>query len=120
MCSLTMEQPVLRIRKIYAPPAAVLLCSGEIDLTNVGRLRSALAGAIQTGLPQIEVDLRAVSFFDSTALDALLEAHRALAPPGRVLRVTASPWGRKLLHMTRLDRLFEVQTDDPGESSPVS
>jgi anti-anti-sigma factor len=45
---------------------------GDCDLTSVRRLREALAAF--DGLP-VEVDLGGVTFFDSTALQVLVDAH---------------------------------------------
>jgi anti-anti-sigma factor len=102
---------LLRIEALGDPPGAVLQCVGEIDLSCVDTLRRALAASVRSGAPEVVVDLREVSFLDSSAMDALVEAHRQLAPEGRKLRVRARSWAAHLLHMVQLDRAFPVQTD---------
>jgi anti-anti-sigma factor len=52
----------------------VLECVGEIDLSSVDTLRRALAASIRSGAREVQVDLREVSFLDSSAMDALIEA----------------------------------------------
>lgn len=56
----------------------VVAVSGEVDVSNADKLRSALDEAMQAGLPQIEVDLAQTSYIDSTGIGVLVgAAHRA-------------------------------------------
>jgi anti-anti-sigma factor len=107
--------PYLRIEETRLADRTVLRCRGEIDCASVDCLMRALAVAMRVGASEVEVDLREVGFLDSSALRALLEAHRALSRRGRRLRVLASPWGARLFHLTELDGLFEVLTDTGSE-----
>jgi stage II sporulation protein AA (anti-sigma F factor antagonist) len=102
---------LLRIEATGQPPGAVLECVGEIDLSSVDTLRRGLDASIRSGVREVEVDLREVSFLDSSAMDALIEAQRQLASEGRTLRVRTGPWAAHLLHMVKLDRAFTVVTD---------
>jgi anti-sigma B factor antagonist len=111
MSNVTADSCLLRIEATGEPPGAVLECVGEIDLSCVDTLRRALCASIRSGAPEVVVDLREVSFLDSSAMDALIEAYRQLAREGRALRVRARPWAAHLLHLVQLDRAFTVQTD---------
>jgi anti-sigma B factor antagonist len=50
----------------------VLVISGELDLDTAPRLQAALDEARASGVAQIIVDLRAVTFVDSTAIALLM------------------------------------------------
>jgi anti-sigma B factor antagonist len=107
------EQPFLQVERTRRLPNVGLQCSGEIDLATVERLRRALTLAIDAGSQAVEVDMREVSFLDSSALRALLEAHRLLARTARRLCVSASPYGAKLFRITGIDQLFDVRANQP-------
>lgn len=53
---------------------AVVCCSGELDLGNVGRLREAIDAALEAA--SCWIDLREVTFLDSSAIHLLLRAQR--------------------------------------------
>lgn len=56
----------------------VVAVSGEVDVSNADKLRSALDESMQAGMPQIEVDLAQTSYIDSTGIGVLVgAAHRA-------------------------------------------
>jgi anti-anti-sigma factor len=78
---------------------AILHCSGEIDLSNIVILERALAGGIATDAPVLEVDLRKVSFLDSSTVEALLHAHHTLIGEGRALCLHAGPMARRLFRL---------------------
>jgi len=107
------ERPFPQVERTHRLPKVGLKWSGEIDLATVAPLRRALTDAINAGSQTVEVDLREVSFLDSSALRALLEAHYSLARTGRRLCVNASPYGAKLFRLTGMDQLFEVRANEP-------
>ena len=55
--------------------AATLLVRGEIDIDSVSRLELARDSALEHGPEELVIDLRSVSFVDSTGLRLLLETH---------------------------------------------
>ena len=84
------------------PGAAVLLLAGELDLYNAPEIEGALTELIGTeatnGGPsgrayvsRVVVDLRSVTFLDSTVLGLLLGASRRQLAQGRELLVVAGP-----------------------------
>jgi anti-sigma B factor antagonist len=64
--------------------------SGEIDLLAAPALRTALLDAAQSGVPEVALNLAAVSFIDSTGLSVIVQAWRRLDAEGRLLVVAAA------------------------------
>jgi stage II sporulation protein AA (anti-sigma F factor antagonist) len=111
MADLITNLTLLRIERAGEPPGAVLRCLGEIDLSNVDYLRQSLDASIQLPVPEVEVDLREVSFLDSSAIDALVGACHELAGQGRTLRVRATEWIARVLRMVKVDCLLKLCVD---------
>jgi len=86
---------------------AVVCPIGEIDVSNTRQLRAALERALATGVPAVVVDLGSVTFVDSTALSALVEAWRQAAQREIEFHLTGpAPNVRRVLEITQLDRLL--------------
>ncbi|OPC78024.1 hypothetical protein B4N89_38055 [Embleya scabrispora] len=88
----------LRVRVTPYGDRLLVRVSGEIDIDSAPLLRSALDTALDHGAPRVDVDMRGVTFCDSTALHVLLRARTkaaqsrvglALAPGDRVRRILA-------------------------------
>jgi anti-anti-sigma factor len=67
--------------------AVVIDLDGEFDMSEVERFRSCVAGIISTCDDAVVVDLADVTFIDSCAISALMNARRCLAGEGRELRL---------------------------------
>ncbi len=102
---------LLHVESTDHAAGAVLRCAGDIDLSSAAYLERALAASIATGTPVLEVDLREVRYFDSSAIKALLNAQDALAAGGRRMTVRVQPSARALLRVLKLDRVLDVQPD---------
>jgi len=94
---------------------AVVVLAGELDLADAPAVSAQLhAAADATG--RVVVDLHGVTFIDSTAIGALVGVQRALKERGgtMVLRRPSRAVAR-LLELTALDRLFEIEQteEDP-------
>jgi anti-anti-sigma factor len=72
-----------------AGPAAVVAVTGELDIHTVGRLRDALAGAVDAGAQRLIVDLTRIGFIDSVGLGAILHTKKRLGDAGRLVVVLA-------------------------------
>ena len=101
-----MSQPGDRLRIELdgrSPGEATLRLSGELDLVTAPLLRDELARHQARGV-RIVLDLSGLEFLDSTGLVPLRE------PAGDggaiALRRTVSPAVRRLLDVTRTERLF--------------
>jgi stage II sporulation protein AA (anti-sigma F factor antagonist) len=66
----------------------VVSLAGEIDHDCVDTLRQAL-DACDTPRPRIVVDLRQVTFMDSSGINIFIAAHRAVSEAGGWLRLAA-------------------------------
>ena len=90
---------------------AAVRVEGEVDMTTAPMLLDAiLCAAIGHGPCNVAVDLRNVSFMDSTGIHVLAIAHRRLVPEGCHL-VVCSPSGlvRRILEITGLDDVLDVR-----------
>jgi anti-sigma B factor antagonist len=83
---------------------------GEIDAYTAPTLQTAVTGQIATGIALV-IDLTGVRFIDSTGLRVLVETLRRVREAGGQLKlVTESEQTLKLLRITALDGVFDVQT----------
>ena len=91
--------------------------SGEIDLSTVEQVESGLRDAIQNGAGVVAVDLREVSFLDSSGLRLLLQLHKDLDGSGRRLVVVQGPRRvARVFELTGADSELEF-VSDPSEIS---
>ena len=106
-----------------AAGGVALAVSGELDLSTASQLRSAVDDAVARG-GTVQIDLREVSFIDSTGLHALIQADQMLQRQGQRLYVTdQSPALRRLLELAGLTDYFAPQpawsTTDPAIEEPI-
>lgn len=86
---------------------AVVVGRGEIDLATVGAFRLVLSDLMVDGHVDVVVDLTGVSFIDSSALGALVAAHRRARGLGGSLSVAGiQPPVARILELTGLDRVL--------------
>jgi anti-anti-sigma factor len=90
-----MHQDVTKVRH--------LVLSGEYDLARRAELSSQLA-TLSVDAP-VTIDMRAVSFVDSTFLKELA-AFRLRLPDGQVRLLGVQTSVRRVFQFTRLDRFF--------------
>ncbi len=91
----------------------VLTPAGEIDHHTGDTLRQAL-DAISTPRPRVVVDLHQVTFMDSSGINILIAAHRALTDAGGRLRL-ARPTAPVLrtLQIVGIDTVIDCHTTLP-------
>ena len=87
--------------------AIVVALIGELDLYNAPALREALLDAAGRAPRRLVVDLSEVTFLDSTALGALVQARSAL-PEGEFALAAPRLEARRALEVSGLDRHFVV------------
>jgi len=86
----------------------VVSVSGELDLHTVGQLKQELDAAASLA-DRVVLDLARVTFMDSTALGAIVVAHRRLRGAGGDLTlVSDDPRTVRLFAITGLDRLLRI------------
>ncbi|MGA5120900.1 STAS domain-containing protein [Streptomyces pseudogriseolus] len=85
----------------------VLTLTGEIDHHTGDQLRRALDGAGATE-PRIVIDMRQVTFMDSTGINILIAAYRAVTKVGGWLRLAAPTDSvMRVLQLVGLDDIIE-------------
>lgn len=94
---------------------------GELDLHSARELAATLSEAVGDVTRGLVIDLRRVTFMDSTALGALIRAAEQLRNQGRKLAVVRTPGGQVdvLLEVSGLTDRFELLSAPP-ESAPES
>ncbi len=94
---------------------AVVAFTGELDIASEEPAAAALEDALSEG-GVLVVDLRELSFLDSTGVRVLLVAHLYATKNGMRFGVARAADGmvQKLLEVTRIDQRFPV-VDDPAE-----
>ena len=104
---------------------AVLALTGELDLYRAPEIEDALAeaggcepDARSEGAHRLTVDLRSVTFIDSTMLGLLLAASRRHKARGAELNVLVGPQTpMTAFEVTGIDRLLAISRDDDGPSA---
>jgi anti-anti-sigma factor len=93
--------------------AVVVLASGDVDSSTVDKLAAQLSAALDVAASHparlVVVDLKAVNFFGSAALNAVLECHETGAAAGTSVRLVADH-GEVLepIKVTELDRILDI------------
>ncbi len=89
---------------------ASVTITGEVDASTADRLRLTILDAASTPGAQLEVDLTGVTFMDSTGLQAIADASRALQGRGSGLVLRNVPRQvRRLLAITDIGADLEVK-----------
>lgn len=100
---------MLRVKSNRDHGECVLNVVGMIDLASVEEFRGALLGMADGAERMVDVDASRVTYIYSDGLGVLLEAHHRLKERGGRLRiVNPSVTLRRLLQLTRLDRVLEI------------
>lgn len=88
----------------------VLTLDGEIDLAAAPGVRASLAAIVQDEMARdVVIDLRDVTFMDSTGVGALLSAYRHLKLQQRTMVLARpQPIVARVLGITNVARLFPV------------
>ncbi len=88
----------------------VISLAGELDVHCVSRVRDAVLEAIRLGSGRVVFEMSDLEFADSTGITMMIVSYRQLEAQGRsfLIRLPSKPV-RKLLHVTNLDRLFEIE-----------
>jgi anti-anti-sigma factor len=98
------------VRSIARADGAELRLSGELTLATVSRLQERLDETESTAPDVLRLDLRHVSFIDSTGLAVLIAADtRSRAAGRRLVLLTAPGTVERLLAISGLDRRLETR-----------
>jgi anti-sigma B factor antagonist len=88
---------------------------GRITVANSGEISSALANALRNKPANLSVDLSEVPYIDTSGLATLLEAAGKAHKQGTRLTLNSvQDQPRYLLEITHLNRLFDIEGQEPG------
>lgn len=92
---------------------------GDVDLATVGRLREQVDELIGAGFLRVVLDLRGVTFLDSTGLRLVLELYRRSRADGWDLLIIEGPADvQRVFDVTGLRPLLPLAEADGGEAAP--
>jgi anti-sigma B factor antagonist len=90
----------------------IIQFNGILDGTRTQELRERINQSIEQGAKTILVDLKEVSFMDSSGLGALVTALKAVrATGGKLCICSINEQVRILFELTSMDRVFEIFRD---------
>jgi anti-anti-sigma factor len=93
---------------------------GDVDLSTAPQLKEALTQATDAGQDVI-VDLRAVTYMDSSGFGTLLGATKRLRPVGStVYLVGANPNIERMLEITRLSTILSLQPSEEAARRAIA
>ncbi|WP_331772596.1 STAS domain-containing protein (plasmid) [Embleya sp. NBC_00888] len=96
----------LRVHTATDGARTLLRIGGEIDIDTAPQLRQALDTVLGSGARRVNVDMRAVTFCDSTGIHALLYARATAVERGIALTLVPCDKLRRLLDITGTAHLF--------------
>ncbi|MBI2432090.1 MAG: STAS domain-containing protein [Candidatus Hydrogenedentes bacterium] len=95
--------------------AQVVRAKGEVDLYSSPQLREAILKAVEVARHEAHVDLSGVPYMDSSGVATLVEGLKAANQRQKKFVVLApSPSVMKVLHLSRLDTVFEIRPAESG------
>lgn len=82
---------------------------GMLDSMRVGQFRNEINDIVSSGSKSVLIDLKDVTFIDSSGLGALVIALKAVRSAGGKLYVcSANEQVRMLFELTSMDQVFEI------------
>jgi anti-sigma B factor antagonist len=91
----------------------VLAPRGEVDLASVPALQTALDAMARVGFMRLVLDLRGVSFMDSTGLAAIVAADLRARQGGRQLILVCRGQVKRLFELAGIDRHLNLAESVP-------
>ena len=107
----------LTVRDIAAGTEHRLLLAGELDIASAPILEATIASLCDNGTTRIVLDLRDLTFMDSTGLRALLAADRLCAANGQTFSLAgASPPVQRLFELTGVSGALQFEPEGSGQA----
>jgi anti-sigma B factor antagonist len=94
---------------------------GDIDINSSPDIRKAFEKSTNAKAPYIVINLRDVSYIDSSGLATLVEMLKKTRGYGGKLKLTnLAPKVKSLFEITKLEKLFEIyETEEEACASPA-
>jgi anti-anti-sigma factor len=110
--------PAFECQASREPDHARLSLYGELDIAATTRFEAALAELEQDSPERLLLDLRGLTFLDSTGLRALLVADTRAREAGRRLTILQGPEAvRRVFEITGLEERLELVDDEASLAS---
>lgn len=109
----------LQVEVTEEGPAVSVALIGELDISETNSVRETLADVERRHPPLIVLDLRRLSFLDSSGLRVILEADLRARQDGRRVSVVRGPESvHRVFAISLLDKRLDF-VDDPAEVEPA-
>lgn len=106
-----MARPRVDVTTSDRPGATLVEVEGEIDLSTAAQLQRELTMSVAAG-SKLVVDVRGVTFIDSTGVGVLFRTSKKVTAAGGEMRLVCGPGPvRRVLMVSGLDRLVPVVDD---------
>lgn len=103
------DDALLEVTIFEGPEDAMVRVRGEVDLSTVSELATALEGVAERG--DVLLDLSQLDFIDASGLRALVQADRRLRHEGHRLVISEPPpMALRLLEITRLMHVLDIES----------
>ena len=100
--------------RLERPAGRTLVVRGELDLATVDGLRHQLDAVIAESHSPAYVDLSGVTFFDSSSITVLVDAHRSAPAHGsELVIVSPSPVCRRVFDILGLGDVLDIRDELP-------
>lgn len=110
------QHPDFGIEVIPAEGRVILAVTGELDLASAPRLRATLAEVRESDFGHIVLDLRELTFMDSTGLQLLFDEHRTAVSNNHTFSVVHADGPiRRVIELSGLAETFPADVT-PSES----
>jgi anti-anti-sigma factor len=100
--------PRFAARLEHGPDVATVLLVGELDMAVEDETRATIDAAWRVGAQAVVIDLTAVTFMDSTGVQALLAEQSAADAAGRPLALRLGPPAQRVLELCGILPRFTV------------
>lgn len=98
----------------------VLEPSGILDSTRASQLRQEIGNIVESGVDIVLIDLKAVTFVDSSGLGALVSALKMVRVSGGQLFIcSVNEQVKMLFELTSMERVFKIFADRDQFNSTV-
>ena len=109
---------IFDVRSTEEGGAVRLAFTGELDLASAGRVEEELERAERAKPEHIVLDLRGLTFMDSTGLRLITSADTRARQSRRRLTIIQGPDAvRRVFEITRLDERLDIVEGDDGVAS---
>jgi anti-sigma B factor antagonist len=111
-----MTLPSFDLRVVHTRRSVHIAPCGELDIATTPELEQALTDATANSVEEIVLDLRELTFMDSTGLRALAQANSRAGERGVMLSIVRGPRQiERVLEISGLGALLPLVDAPPGE-----